>query len=274
MKYTVKVADFDDVSAAAAVESATMGDYVYVQTAWNYYWNTEGAFLCAYDKDEMVGIAHLAVLPDRAGWFEALRVHPDHQNQGVGKALYEKALELINDKFHCTSLSMYTGHTNVRSAGLAAKYGLTTVYEHKEYNFAVDGPRDTHGFRYADWERAKELALPLAEEYGDMLSMNRTWYRINEANITAFADREYFYEDGNGSFVCVGTRFQHGKKLFVSMLGGDYAKGLDFAVNLAAAQNIPMITCTFTAGNEKLEKALTDYGFTFATGLITKERIF
>ena len=58
------------------------------------------------------------------------------------------------------------------------------------------------------------------------------------------------------------------------MMGGDYKKGLDFAVNLAAAQGVPVVTCTFTAVNEKLEKALLDYGFEKGGELITKERIF
>ncbi len=274
MEYTVKIADFNDMAEAVRVEKAAMGDYVYVETAWNYYWNTKGAFLCAYAGDTMAGIAHLAVLPDGAGWFEALRVDPAYQNQGVGKALYKKALELIETTIPVTSLSMYTGPTNVRSAGLAGRYGLNNVYTHKEYNFTAVEPKDNHGFRYADWQRAEELALPLAEEYGGFISVNRTWYRINTPNVRMLADKEFFYEDGEGNFVCVGTRFQHGKKLFIGMLGGDYAKGLDFAVNLAAAMNIGTVTCTFTVENEKLENALKDYGFTFAADLITKERVF
>lgn len=90
-----------------------------------------------------------------------------------------------------------------------------------------------HGFHYVDWKRATQLALPLKEEYGDFVSVNRTWYRINEANVHMMADKAYFYENDSGDFVCVGSRFQHGVKLFVLMLGGNYQNGLDFAVNLA-----------------------------------------
>ena len=93
--------DFELFSKADAVERGTMGNYAYVETAWNYFFNSKGSFLCAYDNEEMVGIAHLAVMPDGASWFEALRVLPEHQNQGVGKALYEKALELCDQKYHC-----------------------------------------------------------------------------------------------------------------------------------------------------------------------------
>ncbi len=270
----LRIDDFAVLPEVAEVEALTMGNYVYAETAWNYFWNTPGSFLCAYEGDKMVGIAHLAVLPDQAGWFEVLRVLPEYQNQGVGKALYEKAIDLCQNRYHCVSLSMYTGRRNVRSSGLAERYGLENVYDHKEYNLEVDGPKDNHGFRYADWRRATELALPLAEEYGNFISVNRTWYRINVPNIRMMADKAYFYENDEGSFVCVGTRFQHGAKLFVLMLGGNYRDGLDFAVNLAAAQNIPTVTCTFTAVNTKLEEALIEYGFTLLGDIITRERVF
>ena len=267
--------DYDCVKQADAVERGTMGSYAYVETAWNYFFSSEGSFLCAYDdNDEMVGIAHLAVMPDKAGWFEALRVLPSHQNKGIGKALYEKALELCRQKYHCTSLSMYTGRRNVRSSGLAEKYGLINVYDHKEYTYKVTGIKDSGSFHYVDWEKATQLALPLREEYGGFISGNRTWYGINEPNIRMLADQAFFFEDDQGNFVCTGTRFQHGNKLFVLMLGGDYRKSLDFAVNLAAARNVPEVTCTFCAVNKKLEEALKEYGFTYVGDLITRERIF
>ena len=264
----------DELFEIAEIERKTMGNYVYVETAWNYFRNTKGSFLCAYDGDKMVGIAHLAVLPDNSGWFEALRVLPEYQGQGAGKALYEKAIELCNDRYHCVSLSMYTGRKNVRSSGLAEKYGLNNVYDFKEYSFMVNGHKGNKGFHYVDWERATELALPLKEQYGDFISVNRTWYRINDDNVRMMADKAYFYENEEGSFVCVGSRFQHGSKLFVLMLGGNYRDGLDFAVSLADIKNIPSVTCTFTASNGSLEEALKEYGFDYVGDLITRERVF
>lgn len=266
--------DYSLMQQASQVEKDTMGNYTYVDTAWNYFMNTEGSFLAVYDEEQMVGIAHLYVQPDRAGWFEALRITPEYQNKGAGTLLYELAIGLCKNKYHCTSLSMYTGRKNVRSSHLADKFGLTNVYDFKEYNYTVTGPKENHGFRYIDWQQAYELAEPLMEEYGDYLSVNRTWYRINEANIRMMADKAYCYGNDDGDFVITGTRFQHGSKLFVLMLGGDYSKGLDFAVSLAAAKNIPTVTCTFASQNEKLEKALQQYSFEFMGEIITKERIF
>ncbi|MBQ1826385.1 MAG: GNAT family N-acetyltransferase, partial [Erysipelotrichaceae bacterium] len=191
----IEVNDFARLEEISGVEKGTMGSYTYVDDAWNYYWNTEGSFLAAETDDKIVGIAHLAVLPDKAGWFEALRVLPEYQNQGVGKALYEKAIELCTERYHCVSLSMYTGRRNVRSVGLAQKYGLVNEYEHLEYNYEVNCPATRGTFRNINWQRAQEIGVPLCEEYGGFVSVNRTWYRINEPNIRMMADKGYFYED-------------------------------------------------------------------------------
>lgn len=270
----LQYSDYGLLDEISEIEKKTMGNYTYVETAWNYFWNTPGSFLCVYnDENKMVGIAHLAILPDNSGWFEVLRVLPEYQNQGAGKALYEKAIELCKEKYHCVSLSMYTGRKNVRSSGLAEKYGLVNVYDFSEYNYAVTEKKNNLGFHYVDWKRATQLALPLKEQYGDFVSVNRTWYRINEANIRMMADKAYFYENDTGDFVCVGTRFQHGAKLFVLMLGGNYQNGLDFAVNLAYEKNIPLVTCTFTASNSKLDNALREYGFDYLGEMITRERV-
>ena len=274
MKYTVKTAQFSDLDEVVAIEKATMGNYTYVDTAWNYFFNSKGDFLCAYDNEQMVGIAHVAILPDGCGWFEALRVHPDHQNQGVGKALYDKAIDLAENKYHTPAFSMYTGPRNVRSSGLAARYGLDRVHEFKEYTYAVKDFKDPGSFSYADWKKSEEVFMPLKEEFGGFVSINRTMYNINTANIRALSDEGFFYGDDEGNCICLGSRFQHGNKLFIGMAGGDYRKDLEFAENLAKAKNIPALTCTFASVNTELEEALKRYGFTFVGDLITRERIF
>lgn len=274
MRYTVKIAQFSDLDEVVAIEKATMGNYTYVDTAWNYFMNSKGDFLCAYDGEQMVGIAHIAILPDGCGWFEALRVHPDHQNQGVGKALYEKALDLAENRYHTPAFSMYTGPRNVRSSGLAARYGLDRVHEFKEYTYSVRETKDNNGFRYTDWKKAEEVFLPLKDDFGGFISINRTMYNINTTNIRALADDGFFYCDDEGNCICLGSRFQHGNKLFIGMAGGDYRKGLEFAENLAMAKNVSNLTCTFASRNTELEEALKQYGFTFVGDLITREKVF
>ena len=56
------------------------------------------------------------------------------------------------------------------------------------------------------------------------------------------------------------------------MMGGDYEKCLDFAVNYAKAQGLEKVSCTFAVNNEKLEEALKARGFAAeASDLITME---
>ena len=59
------------------------------------------------------------------------------------------------------------------------------------------------------------------------------------------------------------------------MMGGDYDKCIDFAVNYAKAMGVPKVSCTFTLGNDRLEAALKARGFApDASDLITKEIVF
>ena len=59
------------------------------------------------------------------------------------------------------------------------------------------------------------------------------------------------------------------------MMGGDYDKCLDFAVNYAKAQGLNKVSCTYAIENVKLEEALKARGFEAEkSDLITKERTF
>ena len=79
----------------------------------------------------------------------------------------------------------------------------------------------------------------------------------------------------DGSFIVCGARFQHHAALHIAMMGGNYDRCIDFAVNYAKAIGVAKVSCTFTLGNEKLEEALKARGFKpDASDLITKEIVF
>ena len=96
---------------------------------------------------------------------------------------------------------------------------------------------------------------------------------VNEANAKGFAIEGKVFEDKeSGSFIVCGGRFQHYATLHIAMMGGDYEKCLDFAVNYAKAQGIKKVSCTYCIENEKLENALKQRGFAAETSdLITME---
>lgn len=65
----------------------------------------------------------LTVLFDGSAWLELLRVHPDFQRKGVGRAIYQRYFEQIK-ALGCPAARMYTGVSNKASAGLAEQFGL------------------------------------------------------------------------------------------------------------------------------------------------------
>ena len=113
----------------------------------------------------------------------------------------------------------------------------------------------------------------IEEEYNDYMIFNRTFYHVNEENAKGFAVEGKVFEDKeNGSFIVCGARFQHHATLHIAMMGGDYDKCLDFAVNYAKAQGLEKVSCTFAIDNPKLEQALIARGFASEpSDLITME---
>ena len=275
MDFTVKLATCEDMSEAVRVEKETMGDYVYLEDAWHYFGTLGGGLVCVYHGDKMVGIGRFSVLPDGSGWLETLRVTPEYQRKGVGRLIYKKYVELAEQN-GCPSMAMFTGVSNVASSALAEVFGLKTVAQHRGYHLTNLEGSNSHGFVHVGWQRAVELIVPMKNEYNNYMTFNRTFHRINEANAKQFAaEGKVFEEKESGSFIVCGARFQHQVTLHIAMMGGDYDKCIDFAVNYAKAQGLKKVSCTFAIENEKLETALKTRSFVAETSdLITKEVVF
>jgi len=275
MDFEVKLASHEDMAEALRVERETMGDYVYLEDAWHYFSTLQGGLISVSHEGKMVGIGRFSVLPDGSGWLETLRVVPEYQRKGVGREIYKKYLELAREN-GCPSMAMFTGAENVASSALAEVFGLRTAARHRGYHLTNLEGGAPHGFVHVGWQRAAELILPMREEYRDYMTFNHTFHRINEANARQFAAEGKVFEDPeSGSFIVCGARFQHHAALHIAMMGGDYDRCIDFAVNHARAMGVPKVYCTFTLGNEKLEKALIARGFTpDPSDIITKEIIF
>ncbi|MBQ4088722.1 MAG: GNAT family N-acetyltransferase [Clostridia bacterium] len=276
MAFTIKLAQYTDMAECVRVEHESMPNYPgYLYDAWHYFQNQKGACVCVLDDDKMIGIGRFTVLPDGTGWLETLRVSIPHQGKGAGKAIYEKYHELARE-YGCPSMAMFTGVKNLVSAGLAEKNGLRTSATHRGYSLTDLTGGNPHGFRPVNPQRASELALPLKAEYHDYMVFNRTFFHINDANIRCFATEGKVFEDpSDGSFIVCGARFQHNVALHIALMGGDYDRCIDFAVNHARAMGVPKVYCTFTLDNPKLEAALKARGFApDPSDIITKEIVF
>ena len=272
MAFTVRMATYEDMAECVRVEKETMGNYCYLEDAWHYFDSLKGGLVCVFDDELMIGIGRFSVLFDGTGWLETLRVSPKWQNQGAGKAIYKEYHRLAGEN-GCPSMAMFTGVNNQVSAGLAKINGLSKAGQHRGYHLTDLSGGNPHGFKHVNWQRAVELILPMKEEYNDYMIFNRTFYHVNEANAKGFAIEGKVFEDKeSGSFIVCGGRFQHHATLHIAMMGGDYEKCLDFAVNYAKAQGIEKVSCTYCIENEKLENALKQRGFSAETSdLITME---
>lgn len=275
MAFDVKLASYDDMEECVRVERETMGNYCYLEDAWHYFSNQRGGLAAVYHEDRMVGIGRFTVLFDGTGWLETLRISPKWQGQGAGKAVYEMYKQLAKEN-GCPSMAMFTGVNNKVSAGLAAFNGLSKAAEHRGYHLTDLSGGEAHGFKHVGWQRAVELIVPMMDEYNNYMVFNRTFYHVNEENAKGFAMEGKVFEDRESeSFIVCGARFQHQVTLHIAMMGGDYGKCLDFAVNYAKAQGLEKVSCTFAIENEKLEQALKARGFTAEpSDLITMEIVF
>lgn len=272
MAFTAKLASYEDRAECVRVEKETMGNYCYLDDAWHYFQNQKGGLVTIYNDDLMIGIGRFTVLFDGTGWLETLRISPKWQGQGAGKMIYEMYKKLAAEN-GCPSMAMFTGVNNKVSAGLATFNGLSKAAQHRGYHLTDLSGGAVHGFKHVGCQRAVELIVPKKDEYNDYMIFNRTFYHVNEENAKGFAVEGKVFEDKeSGSFIVCGARFQHQVTLHIAMMGGDYEKCLDFAVNYAKAQGLEKVSCTFAIENEKLESALKARGFEpEASDLITME---
>ena len=272
MKFTVKYISDSDLAEAVRVEQETMGNYTYLKDAYELYKHTPGAMVGICDGEHMAGIGRFTVLPDNTGWLECLRVSPEYQHMGAGKMIYEEYLKLA-EKYHCTSMAMYTGMKNIKSSSLAEKYGLYTVQVFHGFHIPAEMCACTP-FRRLTPDEA-EVLMQYKEKYHDYLSVSRTFYHFNKENIRSFAAEGMVYGDEeSGSLVIAGARFQHYKTLHAALMEGNTEKCLSFLKTLAYIQGIHDITFTI-ASPCSLEDVLKEYGASMDSAeIIVKEKKF
>ena len=123
MQITTRPFQDADLGRCLEIERAAVRSNHYLNDVIDYYRTTKGEFTLALADSFPAGMGKLTVLYDGSAWLELLRVHPDFQRQGMGKAIYRRYLEQVA-AFGCPSARMYTGVKNVASAALAEQFGL------------------------------------------------------------------------------------------------------------------------------------------------------
>ncbi len=93
-------------------------------------WLRDGNFYVLELEGKVVGTTKLTILPDKVGWLEGLRVHPNYQKHGFGRLLHnfmlKKGKELA-EKGVINALEFSTYFLNKESIAMAKKEGFKVV---------------------------------------------------------------------------------------------------------------------------------------------------
>ena len=95
MQITTRPFQDTDLGRCLEIERAAVRSNHYLNDVIDYYRTTKGEFTLALADSFPAGMGKLTVLYDGSAWLELLRVHPDFQRQGMGKAIYRRYLEQV-----------------------------------------------------------------------------------------------------------------------------------------------------------------------------------
>ena len=93
-------------------------------------WLKDGNFYVLELEGKVIGTAKLTILPDKVGWLEGLRVHPNYQKRGFGRVLHNFMLhkgKVLAEKGVIDALEFSTYFLNEESIAMAKKDGFRIV---------------------------------------------------------------------------------------------------------------------------------------------------
>jgi N-acetylglutamate synthase-like GNAT family acetyltransferase len=122
------------------IREAKPGDKPFIEEITRLTWGGEDYLACVFDEwirdgnfyvleldGKVVGTAKLTLLPNKVGWMEGLRVHPDYRGRGYGKLLHDFVLwkgEKLAEEGKIEALEFATYFLNRESITMARKTGF------------------------------------------------------------------------------------------------------------------------------------------------------
>jgi len=223
-----------------------------------------GPFLTAEVDDKVVGCGKFTMMFDGSAWLETLRVLPEFQGKGVGKAFYDEFLKLSKLK-HISQLRMYTGLKNVVSKGLAEKYGFQLVGTFKTASCTVMPylhPLESNNFLpVKNLEDINPGIDTFKENWGNLIGLNRTFFSLNEGAFQELIKFKWLYANSDGvNSVILGSRFMPEKALYILAYLGDPKSILGFAIQKAIEVKTQKLICHFPASVTRIFDDLSANG--------------
>lgn len=259
---TRAMTDKDQLDCIFVEESAIPG-FSYLGDAWDLFVHkTKGDLTGAIADGKVRGIGKFTHLYGDYGWLETLRVHPDYQGKGLGKAIYVRYLEEMK-KLGLNAIGMYTSTDNDKSKGLAERFGLSLQGRFSEFHkpVAATSIADNMGFQPVSAEEGETVLSPHYNKMGEFVVLNRTFYPVKEGLGEHFAKEGWVYKDNAGNLIVIGARFQPQKAQHIAYMSGDCEKLFTFANSLAFSLQCQRLTAMRSYHNAEQRTLLEQNGF-------------
>lgn len=225
----------------------------------------EGVLLVAELEDRLVGVGKFSKMPDGSAWLETLRVLPEYQGKGVGKAFYKEFLTLAEDG-GVKRLGMYTTPDNFASKGLAEINGFAFAGEFRgsflDMN-SIDINIETDSFeKITSPDEAWKLIERDAALWGGYGIMNRTFLRLSRELVSFWASKGFIDRHiESDSIIILGARFMPEKGVHIAYMSGDIGLLVKHAISRSKYLGVDRLQCMYPEGQSYISEKLGEFGF-------------
>ncbi len=171
-------------------------------------WIEDGGFLGLFEGDNLIGCAKISRLPDQVVWLEGLRVHPDHQKQGLGKLLAGKAMDLalhLVRSGEAAHIEFSTYYQNLESIHISTQAGFAQCDEYYILSHKPVKPVSSqhHQRIHEDVTDYFPVTVPYGWKFLHPVKQALNW--LNKRAHLIRAGGGYFYVAGDSPVACLLT---------------------------------------------------------------------
>jgi ribosomal protein S18 acetylase RimI-like enzyme len=245
------------------------GDYI--DEVFDSWLKGPDSLLLVAEADGMpMGILHARLMNHGRAWLEGLRVRPSHRRMGVGRAMTQKAMELLRESGHRT-LRLLVESNNEASKALAVNQGFAEETRWAFYHGKEPTQAESEGSRWVTLSTAAGIwgvtdSSDLFNRGGRSYEYDWALYPLEADDFTALVKRRMVAVSGKGSTMALAIVHdgkKDGRMARACFLMGDASQVMDlaaFVVSAAAKAGARKlhVSCPNQAGTVEGLKA---YGF-------------
>lgn len=222
----------DDRKEVNEISRLTWEGYDYLSKVFDE-WIKDGNFYVATDDEKVIGTAKITFLPEKTGWLEGLRVHPEWRGRGIGRKMNDFTLKLaryMKKSGRIDSIEFATYFLNQESLHMTKKVGFKVVKRFFVLYRKKEGPE----------VKPKEIKLSLDDlkEYKSYIPVGWQFVKKTIDGFKNLKKRSKAYSTGKFKFYQAGY-----EETFILLDGSeraikDYIPHLNFLTSEADAYDI------------------------------------